>query len=179
MALRIFKTYEERLRAANAVDFEDLILLVARLLEKPGGEGDRIRRRYDYVLVDEFQDTNAIQYRFLRDLVRDHRNLCVVGDDDQSIYRWRGADVRNIRHFRRDYPDANVVKLEQELPLHEAHRRRRAGGHLPVERAGAQGSCGRPTTTGSPSASWRRGTNATRRPSSSRRWRGPGPRGST
>src|ERR1700729_1770470 len=112
VALRIFRTYEERLRAANAVDFEDLILLVARLLERTP-EGDRIRRRYDHVLVDEFQDTNAIQYRFLRDLARDHENLCVVGDDDQSIYRWRGADVRNIRYFRRDYPKATVVKLEQ------------------------------------------------------------------
>ena len=112
VALRIFREYEQRLRAANAVDFEDLILLVARLLEK-GPEGDKIRRRYDYVLVDEFQDTNAIQYRFLKDLVRDHKNLCVVGDDDQSIYRWRGADVRNIRGFRRDYPEATVVKLEQ------------------------------------------------------------------
>src|SRR5580704_9274527 len=112
VALRIFKTYEERLRAANAVDFEDLILLVARLLEKTE-EGDRIRRRYDYVLVDEFQDTNATQYRFLRELVRPHSNLCVVGDDDQSIYAWRGADVRNIRGFRHDYPNATVVKLEQ------------------------------------------------------------------
>jgi DNA helicase II / ATP-dependent DNA helicase PcrA len=112
VALRLFRAYEERLRAANAVDFEDLILMVARLLEGTP-EGDRIRRRYDYVLVDEFQDTNATQYRFLRELVKDHRNLCVVGDDDQSIYRWRGADVRNIRGFRRDYPDAAVVKLEQ------------------------------------------------------------------
>jgi DNA helicase-2/ATP-dependent DNA helicase PcrA len=112
VALRLFKTYEERLRAANAVDFEDLILLVARLLQSTP-EGDRIRRRFDYVLVDEFQDTNATQYRFLRELVRDHGNLCVVGDDDQSIYRWRGADIRNIRGFRRDYPDATVVKLEQ------------------------------------------------------------------
>ncbi len=111
VALRLFRTYEERLRAANAVDFEDLILLVARLLARP--EGDKLRRRFDYVLVDEFQDTNATQYRFLRDLVPGHRNLCVVGDDDQSIYRWRGADVRNIRNFRRDYPDATVVKLEQ------------------------------------------------------------------
>jgi DNA helicase-2/ATP-dependent DNA helicase PcrA len=112
VALRLYRTYEERLRAANAVDFEDLILLVARLLaETP--EGDRIRRRFDHVLVDEFQDTNSTQYRFLRELVAPHGNLCVVGDDDQSIYRWRGADVRNIRHFRSDYPDATVVKLEQ------------------------------------------------------------------
>jgi DNA helicase II / ATP-dependent DNA helicase PcrA len=111
VALRLYRTYEERLRAANAVDFEDLILMMARLLEGP--EGDRIRRRFDYVLVDEFQDTNATQYRLVRDLVTQHRNVCVVGDDDQSIYRWRGADVRNIRHFRRDYPDATVIKLEQ------------------------------------------------------------------
>jgi len=112
IALRLFRAYEQRLRAANAVDFEDLILLVTRLLEGTP-EGDRIRRRYDYVLVDEFQDTNATQYRFLRELARDHANLCVVGDDDQSIYRWRGADVRNIRGFRRDYPGATIVKLEQ------------------------------------------------------------------
>jgi DNA helicase-2/ATP-dependent DNA helicase PcrA len=112
VALRIFESYEKRLRAANAVDFEDLILLATRLLEQTE-EGDRIRRRFDYVLVDEFQDTNATQYRFLRDLVKGHDNLCVVGDDDQSIYRWRGADVRNIRGFRRDYPGATIVKLEQ------------------------------------------------------------------
>jgi DNA helicase-2/ATP-dependent DNA helicase PcrA len=112
IALRLYRAYEERLRAANAVDFEDLILLVARLLDAPD-EGTRIRRRFEHVLVDEFQDTNATQYRFLRELAKEHRNLCVVGDDDQSIYRWRGADVRNIRYFRRDYPDAEVVKLEQ------------------------------------------------------------------
>ncbi len=112
VAIRLFRAYEERLRAANAVDFEDLILLVARLLERTA-EGDRLRRRFDYLLVDEFQDTNATQYRFLRELARDHGNLCVVGDDDQSIYAWRGADVRNIRGFRRDYPAATIVKLEQ------------------------------------------------------------------
>jgi DNA helicase-2/ATP-dependent DNA helicase PcrA len=112
VALRIFRSYQQQLHAANAVDFEDLILLVTRMLERTP-EGDRIRRRFDYVLVDEFQDTNAMQYRLLRELARDHGNLCVVGDDDQSIYRWRGADVRNIRGFRRDYPDAKIVKLEQ------------------------------------------------------------------
>ncbi len=112
VALRLFRRYDERLRAANAVDFEDLILLVARLLAN-GAEGDKIRRRFDYVLVDEFQDTNATQYRFLSELAKTHRNLCVVGDDDQSIYGWRGADVRNIRGFRREYPDATVIKLER------------------------------------------------------------------
>lgn len=112
--MKLFRLYDAQLRAANAVDFEDLIGMAVRLLEEnPGGEGDAIRRRFEYVLVDEFQDTNAAQYRFLRALTRDHRNLCVVGDDDQSIYRWRGADVRNIRGFQKDFPDAFVVKLEQ------------------------------------------------------------------
>ena len=87
--------------------------MVKLLEENPGGAGDALRRRFDHVLVDEFQDTNAAQYRFLKAFVRDHRNLCVVGDDDQSIYRWRGADVRNIRGFKHDFPDALVVKLEQ------------------------------------------------------------------
>jgi DNA helicase-2/ATP-dependent DNA helicase PcrA len=111
---KIFRAYQEQLRAANAVDFEDLIGLMVKLLEEnPEGAGDALRRRFDYLLVDEFQDTNAAQYRFLKAFVRDHRNLCVVGDDDQSIYRWRGADVRNIRGFKKDFPDAHVIKLEQ------------------------------------------------------------------
>ncbi|MBL9112279.1 MAG: UvrD-helicase domain-containing protein, partial [Myxococcales bacterium] len=104
----------------NAVDFEDLIFRVVRILEaKDGAEPavrearDALRRRFSHVLVDEFQDTNGTQYRMLRALAERTRNLCVVGDDDQSIYRWRGADVRNIRGFRHDYPDAEVVKLEQ------------------------------------------------------------------
>ena len=111
---KVYARYEAQLRAANAVDFEDLILYVLRILEN-GNERDAhaIRRRFDYVLVDEFQDTNATQYRLLRELTKEHKNLCVVGDDDQSIYRWRGADVRNIRGFRHDFPGAKVVKLEQ------------------------------------------------------------------
>ncbi len=111
---KVYRRYEEQLKAANAVDFEDLILYVLRILED-GKEADQnaIRRRWDYVLVDEFQDTNATQYRLLRALTKEHQNLCVVGDDDQSIYRWRGADVRNIRGFRKDFPEAKVVKLEQ------------------------------------------------------------------
>ncbi len=133
---RAYAAYEKALRAANAVDFEDLILHVVRLVEGPGPPGgearpglheahdpemmrawgearDALRAKFDHALVDEFQDTNAIQYRLIRGLLERTRNLCVVGDDDQSIYRWRGADIRNIRNFRRDWPDATVVKLEQ------------------------------------------------------------------
>jgi DNA helicase II / ATP-dependent DNA helicase PcrA len=112
--VRVYRVYEKQLRAANAVDFEDLIGLTVKILEDdPNGAGSAIRRRYSHVLVDEFQDTNAAQYRFLRALTKDHANLMVVGDDDQSIYKWRGADVRNIRGFRKDFPTAVVVKLEQ------------------------------------------------------------------
>ena len=110
--IKVFRRYEAHMREANAVDFEDLIGHMVRLLEGEA-EGEAIRRRFSHVLVDEFQDTNAMQYRLVRALVRDHHNVCVVGDDDQSIYRWRGADVRNIRYFRRDFPGARVVKLEQ------------------------------------------------------------------
>ncbi|MBS2018616.1 MAG: UvrD-helicase domain-containing protein [Deltaproteobacteria bacterium] len=119
---KAYKKYEQALRAANALDFEDLILGVVRILEAPsdGSVGvevvrakEALEKKFDYVLVDEFQDTNQTQYRLIRRLVARTRNVCVVGDDDQSIYRWRGADVRNIRGFRKDYPDAKVVKLEQ------------------------------------------------------------------
>jgi DNA helicase-2/ATP-dependent DNA helicase PcrA len=118
--LSIYRGYEQALRNADAVDFDDLILHMVKLLEahpSPGSltghAGEELRKRYDHVLVDEFQDTNAIQYRWVRALAARTRNLCVVGDDDQSIYAWRGADIRNIRDFSRDFPDAQVVKLEQ------------------------------------------------------------------
>ncbi|HSN97620.1 MAG TPA: UvrD-helicase domain-containing protein [Candidatus Nanopelagicales bacterium] len=112
--LRCYKGYERHLRSANAVDFDDLLLAVLRLVEDPESlAGEDLRSRFRYVLVDEFQDVNHVQYRLVRALSSKHHNLCVVGDDDQSIYRWRGADVRVIRGFRRDFPEAIVVKLEQ------------------------------------------------------------------
>ena len=119
---KVYRRYEEALRSANALDFEDLILSVVRVLEaKVDGSPspdvlrakDALEKKFDHVLVDEFQDTNQVQYRLLKRLAGRTKNLCVVGDDDQSIYRWRGADVRNIRGFRRDYAEAKVVKLEQ------------------------------------------------------------------
>ncbi len=119
---RCFEEYEKRLKAANAVDFDDLLLAVLRLVEDPkSAPGDEIRARFRHVLVDEFQDVNQVQYRLVRALSSATRNLCVVGDDDQSIYRWRGADVRIVRGFRRDFPDAAIVKLEQNY---------RSSGHI-------------------------------------------------
>jgi DNA helicase-2/ATP-dependent DNA helicase PcrA len=117
-----FEAYERQLSAANAVDFDDLLVRVVRLVEDPEGQAGReIAARFRHVLVDEFQDVNQIQYRLVRALTASTRNLCVVGDDDQSIYHWRGADVRIVRHFRDDFPDAEVVKLEQNY---------RSSGHV-------------------------------------------------
>jgi DNA helicase II / ATP-dependent DNA helicase PcrA len=114
LLLELFQHYQAALRRANAVDFEDLILYAMRLAEdQESPAGRELRDRFRYILVDEFQDTNLSQYRLVRALAAHSRNLCVVGDDDQSIYRWRGADVRIIRGFRTDFPDASVVKLEQ------------------------------------------------------------------
>ncbi len=110
---RAWAEYEKRKAQNNAVDFGDLISSVAKLLEGDAEVRAELQERFHYLLVDEFQDTNNAQYRILRALEGARRNLCVVGDDDQAIYAWRGADVRNIRYFKQDHPDARVVKLEQ------------------------------------------------------------------
>jgi DNA helicase-2/ATP-dependent DNA helicase PcrA len=113
-ARQAFEGYQAALRRSNAVDFDDLLLFVLGVAEDENSvAGDELRSRFSHVLVDEFQDTNLVQYRIVRALSARTRNLCVVGDDDQSIYRWRGADVRLIRSFEHDFPDATVVKLEQ------------------------------------------------------------------
>lgn len=110
---RVYTTYEARLQQANALDFGDLIYRTVRALESDETFRDAVVGRFSHVLVDEFQDTNHAQFRLVRLLSEGHRNLCVVGDDDQSIYRWRGADRRNILDFRASFPDATLVKLEQ------------------------------------------------------------------
>jgi len=118
--------YRERLRAANALDFDDLLLRAVELFEGAPEVLERYQARWRYLHVDEYQDTNRPQYLWVRALAAAHRNLCVVGDDDQSIYGWRGANVQNILDFERDYPDVTVVKLEQnyrstQLILDAAH----------------------------------------------------------
>jgi ATP-dependent DNA helicase UvrD/PcrA len=112
-AADVYELYEKRLHAANAMDFDDLLFRCVNLFELFPEVLERYRRSFRHVLVDEYQDTNRAQYRWLQLLCEEHRNLCVVGDDDQSIYRFRGADIRNILDFEDDFPDAQVVKLEQ------------------------------------------------------------------
>jgi DNA helicase-2/ATP-dependent DNA helicase PcrA len=112
-AADVYDLYEKRLHAANAMDFDDLLFRAVNLFELYEEVRDRYRRSFRHVLVDEYQDTNRAQYRWLQLLTEESRNLCVVGDDDQSVYGFRGADIQNILGFERDFPDAEVVKLEQ------------------------------------------------------------------
>jgi DNA helicase-2/ATP-dependent DNA helicase PcrA len=110
---KIFRLYEKMKAEANALDFDDLLLRVAELFEKNPMMREKWRSRFKHILIDEYQDTNHIQYRLVKALVNDERNICVVGDDWQSIYSWRGADFTNILNFERDFPGAAVIKLEQ------------------------------------------------------------------
>src|SRR5918993_1789509 len=109
----VYDLYQKRLYENNAMDFDDLIMQTVALLEIFPEVRERYQRRFKYIHVDEYQDTNHAQYRLVNVLAAAHRNLCVVGDDDQSVYSFRGADIRNILDFERDYPEAKVVKLEQ------------------------------------------------------------------
>ncbi|MFN2465478.1 MAG: ATP-dependent helicase, partial [Candidatus Dormibacteria bacterium] len=110
---RVYPVYEAAMRDAGALDFDDMLLMAVRLFEQDPTVLAKWQQRFQQVLVDEYQDTNKVQYTLVKLLAEKHRNLCVVGDDDQSIYRFRGADVRNILSFERDFPDATIVKLEQ------------------------------------------------------------------
>lgn len=109
----VYALYQEKLRENNAVDFDDLLFLAVRLLQENEEVREKYQSRFQYILVDEYQDTNHAQYALTRILAARWRNICVVGDADQSIYAWRGADIRNIIDFTRDYPDAASIKLEQ------------------------------------------------------------------
>ncbi len=110
---RVYAEYQKRLVASNAVDFDDLLVYTARLLEENPAVRDKYAQRFHHVLVDEFQDTNLAQYALVKHLASHHKNIFCVGDPDQSIYAWRGADYRNIRRFEQDFPDAQTILLEQ------------------------------------------------------------------
>jgi DNA helicase-2/ATP-dependent DNA helicase PcrA len=110
---RVYPLYDQLLRDASALDFDDMLLIAVRLFREDASALQKWQCRFQHILVDEYQDTNKVQYVLIQLLAEQHRNLCVVGDDDQSIYSFRGADVRNILSFERDFPEATIVKLEQ------------------------------------------------------------------
>ncbi len=113
MIYQVYAAYETLLKNNNAMDFDDLLLNAVRVFEKDEFALREYQERFKYIMVDEYQDTNHIQYRFVKMLAEEHNNICVVGDDDQCIYQWRGADIRNILEFEKDFRDAKVIKLEQ------------------------------------------------------------------
>lgn len=146
LAASAYRRYQEKLRAAGALDFDDLLLCTEELFASHPAALKAEAGRFDHILVDEYQDTNGPQYRIIKALASGHRNLCVVGDDDQSIYGWRGAEVTHILNFKRDWPDAKVVRLETNYrSTHEivswanrliAFNRLRHGKTLRATRAG-------------------------------------------
>jgi DNA helicase-2/ATP-dependent DNA helicase PcrA len=109
----LFEEYRKELRKANALDFDDLLLEAARLLKTAAPVREYYNRRFQYLLIDEYQDTNRPQYELMRMLAGARHNVCAVGDEDQSIYSWRGADIRNILEFEKDFPEAKIIRLEQ------------------------------------------------------------------
>jgi DNA helicase-2/ATP-dependent DNA helicase PcrA len=109
----VYERYEARLRESNALDFDDLLLQAVNLLRHDDATRQRLNQRYEFVMVDEYQDTNRSQYELMRLLTEARQNICVVGDEDQSIYGWRGANIRNILDFERDFPGATIIRLEQ------------------------------------------------------------------
>jgi DNA helicase II / ATP-dependent DNA helicase PcrA len=111
--LRVYERYQDRLRRNNAVDFDDLIMKMVHVLENDATVRGKFQKRYKYIMVDEYQDTNECQFRMIKAIVGDKNNIFVVGDDYQSIYGWRGADVQKILNFQKDYPNTKIVKLEQ------------------------------------------------------------------
>ncbi len=113
LCAKVYAYYQNALKAANAVDFDDIIILTVKLLEQFPDVLEKYQRRYRYIMVDEYQDTNNTQYRLVSLLAAGHKNLCVVGDDDQSIYKFRGATIENILSFERQFPGALVIRLEQ------------------------------------------------------------------
>lgn len=109
----VYEMYQKRLKENNALDFDDLIFKTVELFKQDKETLEFYQRKFQYIMVDEYQDTNKVQYELIRLLAEKYKNVCVVGDDDQCIYQWRGADIRNILDFEKDYPDAKVIKLEQ------------------------------------------------------------------
>ena len=171
MVGQAYRLYERRMLDANAMDFDDLLMRTVNVLELFEDVRRRYRERFRWVLVDEYQDTNHAQYRLLQLLAGEDGNLTVVGDEDQSVYGFRGAEVRNILEFEDDFPDAAVVQARAELPLHGDHPRGRQRGDLPQHRPPRQAPLVRPRRGARRSTSPSSRTSTPRRASSPARSR--------
>ena len=143
---QIYEVYRQELAKSNALDFDDLLLYAVRVLKASGETREKYNRRYRHILVDEYQDTNRPQYELMRMLAGSEHNVCAVGDEDQSIYSWRGADIRNILEFEQDFPEARIIRLEQNYRSTQnilqaasavvSHNVKRKGKNLWTERSG-------------------------------------------
>ncbi len=140
LTARVYARYEDKLRSSNALDFDDLLLKTLQLFDAYPDVLEKYQRRFRYIMVDEYQDTNTVQYRIVKLLAKGSGNIFVVGDDDQSIYGWRGADISNILDFEKDFPGAHVIRLEQNYRSHQGildaangvirHNQKRCGKEL-------------------------------------------------
>jgi DNA helicase-2/ATP-dependent DNA helicase PcrA len=133
---RVFALYEERLVNNNALDFDDLLIKTVQLLRRVPEVRERYNDKFRYILVDEYQDTNTLQFALIRFLTEKQQNICVVGDEDQSVYKWRGADITNILNFEQHYPNAKIIRLEADHPRCRGRGRQkqhRAQGQDPLD----------------------------------------------
>ncbi len=168
----VYELYQQRLFSSNAVDFDDMLMLTVDVLERFPEARERWQKAFRYVLVDEYQDTNHAQYRLLQLLAGKHKNLCAVGDPDQSIFGFRGADIRNIMEFEKDFPGTRVIHARAELPLDEHHPPRGEPRHRATTPSGRRRTSG-PTSARARRSGRSRPRTSTPRPASSPR-RSPG-----
>ena len=167
----LYAAYQDRLKALNACDFGDLLLHMLVILKTHRDVLEHYQQRFRYIMVDEYQDTNSVQYLWLRLLAQERRNLCCVGDDDQSIYSWRGAQVENILKFEKDFPGAKVIKLEQNYRCTPHILAAASGRHRQQRRAPRQDAVDRGSRTARRSRSSASGTAPRKRAASARRSR--------
>ena len=141
---KVYAYYLQTLKDSNALDFDDLLLKTVELFEQSERVREKYAQQFRFVMVDEYQDTNRPQYLLIRRLAEVHRNLCVVGDPDQSIYKWRGADLRNILDFEHDFRRSDDRQARTQLPLDADHPGRRVGRHQPEPQPQGQAPLDRP-----------------------------------